>query len=111
MQSTLNKIVGRDYSPKLLIIDDDPNALDLADYYLSGVALEILHASSGHEGLRIAQASSPDTILLDIDMPGMDGFQVCKHLKENNATRDIPVLKITRVVISPRRSTTAVWTT
>jgi diguanylate cyclase (GGDEF)-like protein len=85
-----------DWSPKLLFVDDDPNAHDLTDYYLTGVVSKTLHASSGIEGIRIAKELLPDVILLDIDMPGMDGFQVCRQLKEADATRDIPILFLTR---------------
>ncbi|MEO2047738.1 MAG: diguanylate cyclase [Pirellulales bacterium] len=80
----------------MLVIDDDPNTHDLTDYYMSGVVLETLHAMSGCEGIQIAQRSLPDAILLDIDMPGMDGYQVCRQLKEIEITRDIPILFLTK---------------
>ncbi len=96
MLSTTGNTTGIDWSPRLLVIDDDPNAHELTDYYLSGVVQELIHASSGREGIQIAEASPLDAILLDIDMPGMDGFQVCRQLKEKDVTRDIPVLFLTK---------------
>lgn len=85
-----------DWSPKLLVIDDDPNAHDLTDYYLSDVVSETMHALSGDQGIQLAEHSQPDAILLDLEMPGMDGFQVCRQLKEADSTRDIPILFLTK---------------
>lgn len=85
-----------DWAPTLLVIDDDPTAHDLTDYYLSTVVAETLHASSGPQGVRLAKEVLPDAILLDIEMPGMDGFQVCRQLKETDSTRDIPILFLTK---------------
>lgn len=96
MSPTPCNTTGVDWSPTLLVIDDDPNAHDLTDHYLSGVVSQTIHASSGREGIRIARTSPPDAILLDIDMPGMDGFQVCRQLKEKDVTRDIPILFLTK---------------
>ena len=96
MLSSPGNTTGVDWSPKLLVIDDDPNAHDLVDYYLSRVVSETIHALSGAEGIQMAQGSPPDVILLDIEMPGMDGFQVCKQLKEKDLTRDIPILFLTK---------------
>lgn len=96
MQPVTCNITKAEWSPKLLIIDDDPNAHDLMDYYLLGVASEVLHASTGREGILITETTPPDVILLDVDMPGMDGFEVCKYLKQSDATRDIPILFLTK---------------
>jgi len=96
MPTTIANMTSADWSPTLLLIDDDPNAHELTDYYLASVVSNTLHALTGSEGLRIAKESLPDVILLDIEMPGMDGFQVCRQLKEMEATRDIPVLFLTR---------------
>jgi PleD family two-component response regulator len=96
MSSTTDNSIMTDWSPKLLVIDDDPNAHDLTDYYLLGVVKEINHAMSGSEGISMAKTILPDVILLDIDMPDMDGYQVCRHLKEDEITRDIPILFVTK---------------
>jgi len=55
-------------------------------------------ASSGHQALAMAQASRPDAILLDVEMPGMDGYETCRRLKANPATTDIPVAFLTATV-------------
>lgn len=96
MPLTLYHETSVDWSPKLLVIDDDPNAHDLTDYYLSEAVSETLHAFSGQEGVEFARSLSPDAVLLDIEMPGMDGFQVCRQLKEIDDTRDIPILFLTK---------------
>lgn len=80
---------------KILIVDDTPLNLQL----LMGILTteehyEIYQASSGELALRFVQDLMPDLILLDIKMPGMDGFSVCKRLKADERTRDIPVIFI-----------------
>ncbi len=91
-----SKLSDRDWSPKLLVIDDDANAFELTQYYLTGVVSESYHASSGQEGIKLAHQLLPDVIVLDVEMPGMDGFQVCKHLKNDDNTRDIPILFLSK---------------
>ncbi|MEO2014059.1 MAG: diguanylate cyclase [Fuerstiella sp.] len=95
MQTSTKHTTGVEWLPTLLVIDDDPNTHDLTDYYLDTVVFKMLHAFEGREGIRVAETSSPDVILLDIEMPGMDGFQVCRQLKESDATRNIPILFLT----------------
>ncbi|MFK5952815.1 MAG: response regulator [Desulfobacterium sp.] len=78
----------------ILIVDDTKTNVDvlvqtLKDDYKLGVAL------NGKDAIRFASTHQPDLILLDIIMPGMDGFEVCKTLKATPATRDIPIIFIT----------------
>jgi len=81
---------------KLLIVDDEEKVRKLVEVTLSIGELEILHASSGEEGLRKAQESMPDIILLDIMMPGrLDGIEVCRLLKKDPATKDIYIIMLT----------------
>lgn len=79
----------------ILIVDDNPNNLDLIEADLLGKY--ILHrASNGFDALEIANGDTPiDLILLDVLMPGLDGFDVCKKLKDNKHTREIPVIFLT----------------
>ena len=78
--------------PKVLIIDDSIDVHRLLTARLRNEAFEIVNASSGRDGLQMALECEPSIILLDIDMPEMDGFQVLRKLKENPATANIPVL-------------------
>ncbi len=80
---------------KILIIDDDLDTLKLVGLMLQRKGYEILAASDGAQGLREAIAKQPDLILLDVMMPGMDGYQVAKLLRQNAETADIPILMFT----------------
>ena len=79
-------------SMKILIIDDDVDSLAIAKLRLKKVGYEIESASNGVEGLEKAAQISPDLILLDVQMPGKSGFEVCKELKLNSELRNIPVI-------------------
>jgi len=81
---------------KLLAVDDDPHVHDLIAFHLDGVVDEILHAVLPEQGIQMAVEFAPDVILLDIEMPKLDGFEVCRRLKDDEVTRDIPVLFLTR---------------
>jgi diguanylate cyclase (GGDEF)-like protein len=78
----------------ILIVDDTPENLTVLRQMLKEHGYRARPALSGEIALKAAQADIPDLILLDIMMPGMDGFEVCKKLKSNADTRDIPVLFI-----------------
>jgi diguanylate cyclase (GGDEF)-like protein len=79
----------------ILLIDDDPAVHNLIDFHLEGVVDRVLHAHHPVAGLLMAKDKRPDTILLDLNMPFMDGFEVCRELKESELTRDLPVLFLT----------------
>jgi DNA-binding NtrC family response regulator len=80
---------------KILIVDDTPANIDLLTTALEPRGYEILAAPGGEAGLKIAAKALPDLILLDVVMPGRDGFAICRELKAEDATREIPVLFIT----------------
>lgn len=82
-------------NPVVLVVDDTPEILSLIHTLLSDT-YQVKSANSGKKGLLIAQSDPlPELILLDIMMPGMDGYEVCVRLKENPRTRDIPVIFLT----------------
>lgn len=76
----------------LLLVDDCPVNLALLKETLDGLGYRLLEADSGRSALGIARAELPDLILLDILMPGMDGFAVCRQLRDDEATAEIPVI-------------------
>lgn len=81
---------------KILIVDDEEKVRKLVEVTLSVGDLEIVHASSGDEALKVAQETRPDIILLDIMMPGsLDGFDVCRVLKKDPDTKDIYIIMLT----------------
>jgi diguanylate cyclase (GGDEF)-like protein len=77
---------------KVLIIDDDPASVALARQWLKKDGHVIVTAADGEEGLSRAAGEEPDLILLDVHMPGMNGFQVCERLKADSRLRNIPVI-------------------
>jgi signal transduction histidine kinase len=79
----------------ILIVDDTPANLALIVEYLEARQFHMLVAQGGEEGLQRAALAQPDLILLDAMMPGLDGFAVCRRLKEHESTRDIPVIFMT----------------
>lgn len=81
--------------PIILMVDDNPLNLEELSNLLDEAGFAVLRAETGEDALQQAQARQPDLILLDVLMAGMDGFATCQNLKENSATRDIPVLFMT----------------
>lgn len=78
--------------PKILLVDDTPENLALLMETLEPAGYQIFVAISGEKALEIAPKINPDLILLDIMMPGIDGYDTCKKLKENKDLKDIPVI-------------------
>lgn len=78
----------------LLIVDDEPHVRKLLKILLENQGYQTLAASSGEEALVMVEEQPPDLILLDIMMPGMDGFDVARQLKTNKATSNIPIIML-----------------
>jgi len=78
----------------ILYIEDEPDYIEIAKDYLQAYNYEIIPASDGEEGLKKALELKPDLILLDIFLPKIRGFELCERLKQNAATKDIPILVI-----------------
>lgn len=81
--------------PTILIADDNLQNVELLDAYLAGIDCEIRTAYDGEETLRAVEEYKPDLILLDVMMPKLSGFEVCKKLRANPATKDVLVLMVT----------------
>ncbi|HDD25305.1 MAG TPA: response regulator [Chloroflexi bacterium] len=80
----------------VLVLEDSPTQALHIQTLLEDAGLEVLLAQDGLTGLKIAQERRPDLIVLDIQMPGMNGFQVCQRLKSDRNTQDIPIIMFTR---------------
>ncbi len=78
--------------PLILVIDDDPQARDLVERSLTRAGLQVITASTGEDGLRLARELSPDAIILDIVLPSMDGWTVLSSLKADPDLAEIPVI-------------------
>ena len=81
--------------PRVLIADDNVQNAELLEAYLDGTGWDTRLAANGDETLAIAKEWTPDVILLDVMMPKLSGFEVCKRLRADPATRDIGVLMVT----------------
>ncbi len=81
--------------PRILIADDNPQGIELLEAYLAEIDCDIRTATDGEDTLRQVQDFQPDLVLLDIMMPKISGFEVCKRLRAHPATADIIVLMIT----------------
>src|SRR3954471_13323226 len=81
--------------PKILIADDNVQNVELLEAYLGDVECEIQTAFDGEETLRVVEEFEPDLLLLDVMMPKLSGFEVCRKLRADPATRDILILMVT----------------
>jgi two-component system alkaline phosphatase synthesis response regulator PhoP len=80
---------------KILVVDDEEDILELVRYNLAREGYKILCASSGEDGLKAAKAEKPNLIVLDLMLPGIDGLDVTRRLKADDATRKIPIVMLT----------------
>jgi two-component system cell cycle response regulator DivK len=81
--------------PVVLIVDDYPDACEMYAAYLDLAGFRPLKANDGYEALQLAFEMVPDVILMDLSLPGIDGFEVTKRLKNDTRTRHIPVIALT----------------
>jgi DNA-binding response OmpR family regulator len=80
---------------RVLIVDDDPHTLEILRRWLTREGYETISAESGPACLQALEKDPADVIVLDVMMPGMDGLEVCEHLRANPSWRQIPVLLLT----------------
>jgi two-component system cell cycle response regulator DivK len=79
----------------VLVVDDNPMNLELAGDVLESAGFIVLKAGLALEALELAQQTLPDIILMDLDMPGMDGYEALRHLRAEVRTRQIPTVAVT----------------
>ncbi|MBN2407728.1 MAG: response regulator [Elusimicrobia bacterium] len=79
-------------SKKILIIDDDRMFLNTAEIFMKGKGFEVITAENGDNANEIIEKEKPDTVILDVQMPGKSGFDVCREIKKNDATKDTTVI-------------------
>lgn len=80
---------------RILVVDDEMYIVNILDFTLATDGLEVVSAANGEEALRKAMERTPDLIILDVMMPKIDGFEVCRALKAKEETKDIPVILLT----------------
>lgn len=79
----------------ILVVDDNEQNLELLQAYLEDIKCRTIPARDGVEALEIIKKSKPDLVLLDVMMPKMSGFEVCRRIKNNPDTADLPVIMVT----------------
>lgn len=82
---------------KILIADDDLEILALVSRHLRGLPAQILEASDGDEALRLAKDERPDLVVLDVMMPGMSGWEVCRAIREDDSLEAVGVIMLTGI--------------
>jgi two-component system phosphate regulon response regulator PhoB/two-component system alkaline phosphatase synthesis response regulator PhoP len=80
---------------RILIIEDEQTIAELVGDSLKRWGYRVETASDGDEGLAVAESTLPDLVILDLMLPGLDGWEICRRLKQNAVTRDIPVIMLT----------------
>ena len=86
---------GEDNRPRLLVVDDEQSIVDFIRLGMRYEGYRVEEASDGVTGFDAAQRLRPSLVILDVMLPGMDGIEVCRRLRENEATQDIPILMLT----------------
>ncbi|MBT4512753.1 MAG: response regulator, partial [Chloroflexi bacterium] len=77
---------------KVLVVDDDPSMARLIEHILQGKGYQVITTNNGLKALKIARSEELDMIILDLMLPGVDGFEVCHQLREEPNTADVPIL-------------------
>ncbi len=80
---------------KILVVDDEPDMVELIETNLTAAGFSVLMAATGQEALRLARTQHPQLILLDVMLPELDGLEICKRLRLDPATRAIPIVMLT----------------
>ena len=91
----MDKAKNENIPATVLVVDDNQQNLELLQAYLDDMDCKTVAATDGIEALEIIKKNPPDLILLDVMMPKMSGFEVCRRLKNNPQTTDIPIIMVT----------------
>ena len=81
--------------PRILVVDDEPEAVELVEFNLKQAGYAVTTAADGAEALKKARSQTPDLIVLDVMLPEMDGFEICKTLRLDSATAKVPIIMLT----------------
>jgi diguanylate cyclase (GGDEF)-like protein len=88
------KHVGAARMPSILLVDDDPSVIAALSRMLAGIG-QLRFASSGQDALRLARSSVPDLVIMDVEMPGMSGLEVCARMRDDHLLQEVPVIFVT----------------
>lgn len=87
-----NTLIQERYMPKILVVDDEPNIIELAKLYLGREGYELIEATNGNDALSRQKMDNPDLIILDLMLPDIDGYEVCRQIRTGS---DVPILMLT----------------
>lgn len=90
--SAPRKAYKRMRTPRVLLIDDDAAIRTLCSLSLQGLGIDVIEAEDGEQGLELVRRERPDLVLLDVSMPGLDGFEVAELVRGHRKTRHIPLM-------------------
>lgn len=79
--------------PRILVVEDEPNIVELVQLYLTNEGYEVLAAHDGREAIRLVRSEKPDLVVLDLMLPEVDGFEVCRRLRQGG--NDLPIIMLT----------------
>ncbi len=82
-------------SKRVLVVEDQEDSMQIMHDMLASVGYQVIKAVTGYEGVAMAESHKPDLILMDIQLPGLDGYQAARRIKDNAALRHIPVIAVT----------------
>ena len=83
------------YQGKVLVVDDEVYILHILDFILGAESYDVVTATNGEQALQKVRDEKPDLVILDIMMPRLDGYETCRMIKNDNATKHIPVILLT----------------
>lgn len=87
-------------SKRILVIEDQEDNRRILRYLLKSADFEVLEALTGEDGVALAERERPDLILMDIQLPGLDGYEATRRIKSNPALRHIPIIVVTSYALS-----------
>jgi len=88
---------------RILMVEDNPLNLKLVRDVLQFAGYDVIEAQSGEEGLRVAQQDPPDLVLMDLQLPGIDGTETLRRMREGSLGRDVPVVAVTAFAMAEDR--------
>lgn len=80
---------------RILVVEDEDDFRRILQHYLEGAGYEVVFFNNGEEGVKAVPTVSPDMVLLDVNLPGMDGYEVCRQLRSDSRFGHIPIIMIT----------------
>jgi CheY-like chemotaxis protein len=98
-----------DRGARVLLVDDEPDQIEMYRFALEDAGYAVIAAEDGHTAVRLARAEAPDVIVLDIRLPDISGWEVCRLLRSDSATERIPIVVLTAVATQSLADDAARW--